>query len=148
MREIKFRAWEYVHERTSGKDWIKSPMVWKMNYSPNIYDREVFGEFSMVDLNAALNCGGDASTPETKHPTIFMQYIGLKDKNGKEIYEGDIIKLANNNWYVYWDDGENKWNVNGINTTIGYGLSLRGLVERCRVVGNIYENPELFEIKK
>lgn len=91
----------------------------------------------------------------------LMQYTGLKDKSGKEIYEGDIVKLIPLNserlkelgrkWYehlkVEWgaySDGEYVTNVEtwmiGINP-----LSEELLDETVEVIGNIYENPELLE---
>ena len=91
----------------------------------------------------------------------LMQYTGLKDKNEKEIYEGDIVKLIPLNserlkelgrkWYehlkVEWgtySDGEYVTNVEtwmiGINP-----LSEELLDETVEVIGNIYENPELLE---
>jgi len=78
---------------------------------------------------------------------IIMQYTGLKDKNGKEIYEGDIVK------YQY-DEGDGfRWNTEIItwmdNLTgwfpivVGYhsGFSMKDL----EIIGNIYENPELLK---
>lgn len=116
MREIKFRAW---HKTT----------------------------------NKMLQVGDDSGTTNPldccayfvgRQPVILMQYTGLKDKNGKEIYEGDIIKNEKDNY------------PHKIIYTIGsfVGKQLRGKFKgyvdglffyRFEVIGNIYENPELLE---
>ena len=70
---------------------------------------------------------------------ILMQYTGLKDKNGKEIYEGDIVKWSNSvNSGVY----EIKWFRTGFSSN-GLPLFNDDVVE---VIGNIYENPELLAL--
>jgi uncharacterized phage protein (TIGR01671 family) len=80
------------------------------------------------------------------------QYTGLKDKNGKEIYEGDILIKKDENaagWTrvrtckVEWS---NNWGCWYIETTLGDGYSLSKYKGRqLEVIGNIYENPELLE---
>ena len=77
-----------------------------------------------------------------------MQYTGLKDKNGKEIYEGDIIRIKPNpkdyggykghNYieYVFWNDEEACYDIANDRTW----LLLKSDIE---IIGNIYENPEL-----
>lgn len=79
---------------------------------------------------------------------IAMQYTGLKDNNGVEIYEGDITSDKRERRIVEWDDFSARWKLKnkspGINAptlNIRTGIS-RGTLE---VIGNIYQNPELLK---
>lgn len=76
---------------------------------------------------------------------ILMQYTGLKDKNGKYIYEGDILLCD-------WDDvryqphniGPVKWDTESACWDLGEGGSpWEDSKSHFKVIGNIYENPEL-----
>lgn len=81
------------------------------------------------------------------NPKDLEQYTGLKDKNGKEIYEGDIVEEEfddqTNSYEVIWDEIELTWSVK----LIGYGSSLRSYLWELNasrlVIGNIHENKEL-----
>lgn len=120
-REIKFRAWDKEEK--------------KMFYDvQNAYDSEPvwyggFGEFL-----------GDQSYE-------VMQYTGLKDKNGKEIYEGDIVKAiisGGTTKVEYVNDlaGFNPW----ANSIVYAGRqSFINPSEEIEVIGNIYSNPELLK---
>lgn len=78
---------------------------------------------------------------------VLMQSTGLHDKNGKEIFEGDILfgHAGEDFWeIVEFDIEEGKW----IRRDIWYNskLDLSEYNENMEIVGNIYENPELLEV--
>lgn len=85
----------------------------------------------------------------TKDFTNLIQCTGLKDKNGKLIYEGDILKFRSGNKFrigkleVY----KCEWLVSNSNFCQGAwcGGALINLYNTCEVIGNIYENKELLE---
>jgi len=111
MREIKFRAWD-------GESII----------SPNDFWLSADGHSAVF---------GRSGTIEYSNWEL-MQFTGLLDKNGKEIYEGDIVKGT----------GEH---IGQSNVFYGYGVwqPFSYLGTYCgndfEVIGNIYENPELLE---
>jgi len=78
---------------------------------------------------------------------VVMQYTGLKDKNGKEIYEGDVVKFAGS-WpfpkidQVVWWDGSAGFSP-FIDAEESDDTCSCPKPEECEVIGNIYENPEL-----
>jgi hypothetical protein len=114
-REIKFRAWDLVNIVEN-----VSISVGKYWYKENNGERITFYDFETYPI---------------------MQYTGLKDKNGKEIYEGDIVKFWDEDMTkvrlekCYFSDGQFK--VNGT----GDKVHIRDVA----VAGNVWENPELLE---
>lgn len=126
MREIKFRA------------WIKDEK--KMLFSPCL-DSNDLADRSMADF---WRIAEDFTT--YKDDVVAMQFTGLVDKNGREIYEGDVVrdgKLLN--VIEYWTD-HGLWEmVNKAPLKTGfYNAPLnKPTAEDLEVVGNVYENPKL-----
>ena len=115
MTEIKFRAWDSLCER------------WE--YLPDTGNIELM---QLDDISFGLDCDKEAM--------VIEQFIGLRDKNGVEIYEGDIIKtLAGIIGGVKFICG--CFCIYEVNTN-NYHLLY---IFECKVVGNIHENPELLE---
>jgi uncharacterized phage protein (TIGR01671 family) len=118
-REIKFRAWDKLLKK-------------------------MFNDISFIYIKDSLSY----SLYENKTGKYFvsqcylMQFIGLKDKNGKEIYEGDIIKARfwdrekRKTFQVYFEDG----------CFFAKSIEMDAFLyelKNMEVLGNIYENPEL-----
>jgi len=124
-REIKFRAWDTEHDQMLDDDEVMSTSKY-LNY--------VF-----VDAK--------------EHGLIYMQYTGLHDKNGKEIYEGDIINLPDYQFNpVQASFMQGVFGVTGADS--GHyplrafsktGSSSIEIESPMEVIGNIYENPELLK---
>lgn len=125
-REIKFRAWDNEFNKMHPPDdlGIRLDGV-LLSYDNNVDGfEEVLGWSDRFEL---------------------LQYTGLKDKNGKEIYEGDVLENENGtNMLVIWMNSMAAFYVvNG-----DWNDLLEGYHNDSKVVGNKFENPDRQEIKK
>lgn len=121
MREIKFRAWE-----KDGFNHLGEPTMVDWNELQRNYN-----------LNAIM--AGDWVRSDKY---ILMQYTGLHDKNGKEIYEGDILKEGEYIGTVYYDEAEGSYFIEPLDEKWDY-LLLGTNAFGMEVVGNTCENPLL-----
>lgn len=124
-RPIKFRAWDKHDKR-----FIRQ------------------AEYAVALNGDVINF--DSSGYDFIESIELMQYTGLKDKNGVEIYEGDIVEYkAYNTWHkdaVRFTDGKFHGNLSGFKEDLQSNYDLGLIVTLgCEVIGNIYENPDLLE---
>lgn len=104
-----------------------------------------FNEIHRVELTDIMLLDGSyPSWIKTDNCEIIAKILptGLHDKNGKEIYEGDIVREDKELWKIVWEvdklAGFEAVNIHREHISLG-GAGW----ERCEVTGNIYENPEL-----
>ena len=128
MREIKFRAWLKEEKKMVNVETLFIGIN-RLCFGNSKTEDLFFRDFEEVEL---------------------MQYTGLKDKNGKEIYEGDILFFRDENmkYIVVWQD----------TAFIIKSIEIRKYLEKmcwlddteicCEIVGNIYENKNLLEENK
>ena len=125
MRDIKFRAW---CEGTHGNMTVTKPF---MDYDVTIIN----GKYASVEGGWDIH-GTYATIP-------LMQYTGLKDKNGREIYEGDILQWAHYKGVVRYKQDVCQFMIEDPATPQYPDTTWRLVDNKNVVIGNIYENPEL-----
>jgi len=122
MREIKFRAWDESRMKGLKKN----------------------------DFFSIRNDGYTSiSLPSSNEPKL-MQYTGLTDKNGVEIYEGDIVKfkwLGEYTGVIKYEDCGFGLSYNANDEQMNVAMRRFYFDKNAEVIGNIHENPELLEAK-
>ena len=119
MRQIKFQIyWIAGHE-----------MLYDTNNDLEFRDKE---NYPITYLSDATN-----------HPERYTvrQYTGLKDKNGVEIYEGDILSYFGFEYEVTFEESAFGWSEDG--QFYAFAEMAIDEIEKTKLIGNIYENPEL-----
>lgn len=132
MREILFKA-----KRTDNGEWVEGNYITDELDEEKAYIGYIFGieDFDIVEVN-----------PET-----LCQYTGLKDKNGNRIWENDVLHTpyrSKDDCIVVWYDGKfcfktihGQYNQDPM--TLLSLCCVQKNVERLKVIGNIFDNPEL-----
>lgn len=86
--------------------------------------------------------------PNKPERYVLMQFTGLKDKNGREIYEGDIVRNRTIICVIEWDLGKARFAMQqwygGRKTGFRDNVTVTNL-KNAEVIGNVWENPELLE---
>lgn len=112
-------------------------------------DKEMINVDEIHWFNGELDFIGDYITFVRKADEIeLMQSTGLKDKNGKEIFEGDVVKMAKDVYSepTYYEVVRHRGGAYRLESK-QHGCELWLRHTDCEVVGNIYENRELLEDK-
>ena len=149
MREIKFRG-----KRTDNGEWVVGCLIIISHkaWIKDINDKTTNQRRLAKDF-------ADFSCVEVEKETVG-QYTGLKDKNGKEIYEGDIvingttIIYGGGNKQTFKDVGVVRWDVKNCCIVLNNKKSTKRLTHKTmkqygiKVIGNIYDNPELLEVQE
>ena len=118
MRQIKFRAW---HEE--GQE-----MVNFNNYKLRT------DEYQRAHLAALM---------DGQYGDVLMQYTGLKDVDGKYIFEGDIVAWLGAICYIKWEDSDASFMA--VEKYESWAESGQEWANSCLVIGNIHQNPELLK---
>ena len=136
MKDILFRGL-WVH---GNKEWIEGDLV-----------RDSDGKPHIVDTKYAVYWGGESTFVCEDEcevlPETVGQYTGLTDKNGKKVFEGDIVEAYNllgesdGIGVVQWSDTFAGWYISKTK-----GMYCADIMS-YKIIGNVFDNPELLEVK-
>ena len=133
MRTIKFRAWDKEKKVMIGSDYKHNKSKYTREDNDEVYENIFFLSLSLIeDLQF-----------DYKDRLVIQQYTGLTDKNGKPIYEGDIIQHGSSQTIVSWEDYIDQdfyWG-NAVGFVFNFEPELMAMGSKLgfEVIGNIYE---------
>lgn len=137
MREILFRG-----KSSRGKEWVEGSLIWTGKYCC-ILELENSDRYDYPYLDSDLGIIDGEAIPVD--PSTVEQYTGCDDKNGKKIFEGDIIKYNDDDIYkVFWSRNDYMFDIDGLNCC---DIDRLGNLYNhlCEKIGNIHDNPELLK---
>ena len=150
-RELKFRIWDRQAKAWAENDcslhcfsnWQIDPFTGQLTDFVGAIDGD---RETRYNANPAPNYYFRGSEIVNEPRYVLVQFTGMKDKNGVEIYEGDIFKGGDYKWdAVKFEDGQFEVNLMGARVFSLYELCCDIDYERPEVIGNIFENPELLK---
>ena len=137
MREIKFRAWSDINKKML---YSESKTDEYYNGAFLLWGERVGNFWRLGDADHEWYIDGASNSNDgTESKDVLMQFTGLFDKNGKEIYEGDILKIGNSNIEVIWDKNNAWFTLKSNHFHLGFQSIF------YEVIGNIYEHSHLLE---
>lgn len=128
MREIKFRIWTKYGDSQQKMIYDDTP--------DNYLDYE-------IDLGGRIGMWDSSWRPDNPEDCILMQYTGLKDKNGKEIYEGDILK--DGKWVAVVEFEKEFAMFRAINEDLEFDVNMADASSHMKVIGNKFDHPSLLK---
>ena len=151
MREIKFRG-----QRVDNKEWVYGSLhEQEIECEKQYFKDGANNHYLAVVARPVIEVTDDSSSELLNDyaviPSTVGQYTGLKDKNGVEIYEGDILDAGDRIVKVVWHEHCGVWDSKFISykgKTTSNGIEAIDWKYRAEVIGNIHENKELLEETK
>lgn len=132
----KYRAWDVLAEKMIDEILMIS-----------FIRKEIIGKFSDGSTSVPLKFEDERNGEDV----ILMQSTGLRDKNGKEIFEGDILDYKGRKALVRWHGSYASFIYRFVDELQKRNTEWKPLYlayMKCEIIGNIYENPELLEDKE